>query len=40
MRTLSDGGATVFFTIMSIAIVVLLYLMVSGIVAAFARLIP
>ena len=36
----SNGGAGTFFLIMSIVIVVLLYFIISGIVEAFARLIP
>lgn len=36
----SNGGAGTFFLIMSITIAVLLYLIISGIVEAFARLIP
>jgi hypothetical protein len=39
-RTRSDGGATAFFTIMLIIFAILLYFIISGIVAAFARLIP
>lgn len=39
-RTRSDGGASAFFTIMLIVFAVLLYFIISGIVAAFARLIP
>jgi hypothetical protein len=39
-RTRSDGGASAFFTIMLITFAVLLYFIVSGLVAAFARLIP
>jgi len=36
----SNGGAGTFFLIMSITIAVLLYFIISGIVEAFARLIP
>ncbi|HXT44689.1 MAG TPA: hypothetical protein VN748_11355 [Pseudonocardiaceae bacterium] len=36
----SNGGAGAFFLIMSITIAVLLYFIISGIVEAFARLIP
>lgn len=36
----SNGGAGTFFLIMSIIIAVLLYFIISGIVEAFARLIP
>ena len=39
-RTRSNGGAGAFFLIMSIVFAVLLYLIISGIVEAFARLIP
>jgi hypothetical protein len=39
-RSRSDGGAGAFFIIMFITFAVLLYFIVSGIVAAFARLIP
>jgi hypothetical protein len=39
-RTRSNGGAGVFFLVMSIVFAVLLYLIISGIIEAFARLIP
>jgi hypothetical protein len=39
-RTRSNGGAGAFFLAMSIVFAVLLYLIISGIVEAFARLIP
>jgi hypothetical protein len=39
-QTGSDGGAGVFFLIMSIVFAVLLYFIISGIVDAFVRLIP
>jgi hypothetical protein len=39
-RTRSNGGAGVFFLVMSIVFAVLLYFIISGIVEAFARLIP
>ena len=39
-HTRSNGGAGAFFLVMSITIAVLLYFIISGIVEAFARLIP
>jgi hypothetical protein len=39
-QTRSDGGAGAFFLTMSIVFAVLLYFIISGIVEAFARLIP
>jgi hypothetical protein len=39
-RTRSDGGASAFFTIMLITFAILLYFIISGLLAAFARLIP
>jgi hypothetical protein len=39
-HTRSNGGAGAFFLAMSITIAVLLYFIISGIVEAFARLIP
>ncbi|MBV8995336.1 MAG: hypothetical protein JO287_16935 [Pseudonocardiales bacterium] len=39
-RTRSNGGAGAFFLAMSIIFAVLLYFIISGIVEAFARLIP
>lgn len=39
-RAHSDGGASAFFTIMLITFAILLYFIISGVVAAFARLIP
>jgi hypothetical protein len=39
-HTRSNGGAGAFFLVMSTVIVVLLYFIISGIVEAFARLIP
>ena len=39
-RTRSNGGAGAFFLVMSIIFAVLLYFIISGIVEAFARLIP
>jgi hypothetical protein len=39
-HTRSNGGAGAFFLVMSIIFAVLLYFIISGIVEAFARLIP
>jgi hypothetical protein len=39
-RARSDGGASAFFITMLITFAILLYFIVSGLVAAFARLIP